>query len=258
MTDISARVRELHAIDDLAGGDTAIHRLHPLAKLISALAFIVAVVSFGRYDVLRLAPYFFYPFIFMALSGIPYSVLLKRLLIALPFCLFAGISNVIFDRDAAFYALGVPVSFGALSLCTILAKMYLCVMAGLLLVATTPFTRISAQLRRLRVPYVFVLSFEMIYRYIGVLMDEVHSMTTAYLLRSAGKKALELRHIGSFLGMLLLRGFDRAERVYAAMQCRGYSLREIPKASQPLRRGDAITLVAVCAPSLVLRFVKIL
>jgi cobalt/nickel transport system permease protein len=101
------------------------------------------------------------------------------------------------------------------------------------------------------------MALEMIYRYIGVLMEEVHSMTTAYALRSGGKKALEMRHMGSFLGMLLLRGFDRAERVYAAMLCRGYSLRQIPRSPRPFRRGDAVALALVCVPAAVLRFVSI-
>ena len=102
MSRLGNSVRELHALDTLAAGRTVIHRLHPSAKLCSALVFIVAVVSFGRYDFVRLAPYLFYPFVMMALAEIPYAVLLRRLLIALPFCLFACLSNVFFDRATAF------------------------------------------------------------------------------------------------------------------------------------------------------------
>jgi cobalt/nickel transport system permease protein len=160
-------------MENLATGQTAIHRLHPLAKLLSALVFIFFVASFGRYDFAHLAPYLFYPFIMMALAELPYRLLLPRVLIALPFCLFAGISNVIFDKAAAFSVGGVTVSLGVLSLATILLKMYLCVMAALLLVATTPFTELTAQLRRLHAPMVFVMVFEMTFRYIGVLLEEV-------------------------------------------------------------------------------------
>jgi cobalt/nickel transport system permease protein len=181
----------------------------------------------------------------MALAELPYKLMLSRVLIALPFCLFAGISNVIFDST---------VNLGVLSLATILLKMYLCVMAALLLVATTPFTEITAQLRRLHVPMVFVLVFEMTFRYIGVLLEEVCSMTTAYKLRNGNKKTLEMRHMGSFVGQLLLRGFDRAERVHAAMRCRGYSLNHIPPPPRRLQCTDALALIAVCLPSLLLRF----
>ena len=254
MPDVGSRVRELRAMDTLAAKRTVIHRLHPLTKLASSLVFIIAAASFGRYDFLRLAPYLFYPFVMMALSESPYKLLLPRLLIALPFCLFAGISNVILDRAAAFSVSGVAVSYGVVSLATILLKMYLCVMAALLLVATTPFTELTAQLRRIHVPSFFVMVFEMTYRYIGVLLEEVHSMQIAYRLRSGTGKALAVKHMGSFAGSLLLRGFDRAERVHAAMCCRGYSLKYIPPSRRRFGFSDIIALAAVCLPSIFLRF----
>jgi cobalt/nickel transport system permease protein len=192
----------------------------------------------------------------MALAELPYKLLLSRVLIALPFCLFAGLSNVIFDRTAAFTISGVTVSLGVLSLATILLKMYLCVMSALLLVATTQFTELTAQLRRLHVPMTFVMVFEMTFRYIGVLLEEVHAMTTAYKLRSGTKKALEMRHMGSFEGQILLRGFDRAERVHAAMRCRGYSLKHIPPARKRFLGSDLLALLAVCVPAILLRFFR--
>ena len=256
MSDIGARVHELRALETLAAGQTVVHRLHPLVKMLSAITFIVFVVSFGRYEFVRLAPYLFYPFVMMALAELPYKLLLSRVLIALPFCLFAGISNVIFERSAAFSIYGIVVSFGVLSLATILLKMYLSVMAALLLVATTPFTDITVQMRRVRVPAIFVMVFEMTFRYISVLLNEVYTMTTAYKLRSGTKKALDIKHMGSFVGQLLLRGFDRAERVHAAMCCRGYSLKHIPPSRQRLRLVDMLTLFAVFLPCLILRFIN--
>ena len=295
MPDINARVHELRALENLSAGETAAHNLHPLAKILSTAVFIVAVASFGRYDFTRLAPYLFYPFVMAAIAGLPYRLLLPRMLVALPFCLFAGISNVVLDRGAAFVVGGVTVSFGVISLATILLKMYLCVMAALILVALTPFTDLTAQMRRLRIPAVFVTVFEMTFRYIGVLFEEAYSMATAYKLRSGGKAAthsskaatygskavthgdksathsgtaashggkaathsgksvLMMRHMGSFIGQLILRGFDRAERVYAAMCCRGYSLRSVPPARRQFRLPDVLALAAVCIPALLLR-----
>lgn len=257
MADLGARVHELRALENLSAGKTVVHRLHTLAKLVSTLVFIVAAVSFGRYDFARLAPFLFYPFVMMALAELPYKLLLTRMLIALPFCLFAGLSNVIFDRDTAFILGGVAVSYGVLSMATILLKMYLCVMAALLLVATTPFTELSAQLRRLRVPMAFVIVFDMVFRYIGLLFEEAHSMTTAYKLRSGDKKALNIKHMGSFTGHLIFRGFDRAERAHAAMRCRGYSLYHAPPARRRFMISDAVALAAVCFPAIILRILAL-
>ena len=253
MSDIGYRLHELRTMESLAAGQTAVHRLHPSAKLLSTFIFIAVVVSFGRHDFVRLTPYLFYPFVMMALAELPYKLLLSRVLIALPFCMFAGLSNALFDRTAAFAVGGITISSGVLSLATVLLKMYLCVMAALLLVATTRFSDLTAQLRRFRVPATFVLVFEVTFRYIGVLLAEVYSMLTAYKLRSGVKKALDMRHMGSFVGQLLLRGFDRAERVYAAMRCRGYSLDHIAPARRRFLISDAAALVAIVLPSMLLR-----
>lgn len=258
MADIGARVDELRALENLSAGKTAVHRLHPFTKLASAFVFIALTASYGRYDFVRLAPYLFYPFIMMALAELPYKLMLSRVLVALPFCLFAGLSNVVVDSGPAFIAGGLTVSYGALSLAAILLKMYLCVMAALILIATTPFTELTAQLRRLRVPAVFVMVFEIVFRYTGVLFEEARSMTMAYMLRSGGKNALDMRHMGAFAGQLILRGFDRAERVHAAMRCRGYSLNHIPPARRRLKYTDVLVIAAVCLPALLLRFIKVM
>ncbi|MDR2615536.1 MAG: cobalt ECF transporter T component CbiQ [Oscillospiraceae bacterium] len=247
MSNIQNSVRNLYALERLAGGSTVIHRLHPAAKLCSALVFIVTVASFDRYALGDVMPYVFYPAVMMALSETPRSMLLRRFLAALPFCLFAGVTNIIFDRAPAFHIGSMAVSYGVLSFAALLLRAYLCVTAVLILIATTPFSEISAQLRRMRVPAMLVLIFEMTYRYIGVLLGEAGSMYTAYSLRSASKNGLEMRHMGSFVGQLLIRSFDRAERVYAAMKCRGYELRETPPAARGFRARDVVAVAAVSA-----------
>ncbi|MDR1159056.1 MAG: cobalt ECF transporter T component CbiQ, partial [Syntrophomonadaceae bacterium] len=213
----------------------------------SAFFFIITVVSFDRYAVLRMIPFVFYPAVLMALSETPYFMLFKRFLIALPFCLFAGISNVIFERSTAFAFGDIAVSFGTISLVTLLFRTYLCVMAVLILVATTPVAEITAQLKRVRVPGIFVMLLEMTYRYVGVLLGEADSMYKAYSLRSRNRKGIEMRHMGSFIGQLIIRSFDRAERVYAAMKCRGYSLREFHAQERKFAGRDIVFTVAIFA-----------
>ena len=257
MPDLSARIHQLRALENLTTGKTVIHRLHPLVKILTTFSFIIIVVSFGRYDPVRLTPFLFYPFIMMALAALPYKVLLPRVAVALPFCLFAGISNVIFERTTALVVGGTAVSFGVISLVTILLKMYLCVMAALLMIATTPLTELTAQLRRMHVPMIFVMVFETTFRYISVLLEEVHSMILAYKLRSGTKRAVEMKHMGTFVGQLVLKGFDRAERVHMAMRCRGYSLSSIPPVKRRINSTDILMLLAVCIPAVLLRIFEI-
>ena len=239
------KILELYALEQLAAGSTNIHRLHPLVKLLSTAVFIITVISFNRYAMGRIIPFILYPALLMALSEIPYSMLLKRFLIALPFCLFAGISNVIFDRAAVFEIDGVILSGGVLSLIVILFRTYLCVMAVLILVSVTPLSELTREMRRLKIPHIFIVMFEMTYRYIGVLLNEAHSMNMAYSLRSSGRKGIEMRDMGSFTGQLLIRSFDRADRVYNAMKCRGYALQNMANNSRGLNYRDIIFLAMV-------------
>jgi cobalt/nickel transport system permease protein len=253
------RIHELYALEQLSSGSSCIHRLHPLVKIVTPAVFIVTVVSFNRYALGALIPYIFYPMLIAALSDTPNSMLIKRFLIALPFCLFAGVSNVLFDRTAAFTLGGITVSYGLISLVTIVFKTYLCVMAVLLLVSVTPFYELANEMRRLRIPAIFITMVEMTYRYIGVLLYEAHTMSVAYSLRSANK-GIAMRDMGSFTGQLLIRSFDRADRVYKAMKCRGYNSGYAGHSTQRLKRitpKDIIFLVTVSLLCVTFRFVDI-
>ena len=251
------RIYELYALEQLASGSTCIHRLNPLFKLLAAAVFIVTVVSFNRYTLRNLTPYIFYPALLMALSHTPHTMLFKRFLVALPFCLFAGISSIIFDRDTAFVISGLSVSLGVISFFTVLLKTYLCVMAVLILVSVTRFSALTNEMRRLGLPKIFIIMFELTYRYTGVLLSEAYSMNIAYSLRSLSGKGIEMRDMGSFSGQLLIRSFDRAERIYNAMKCRGYALQNIPQKKETPVLQDFIFLFVVCLLCAVFRFVDV-
>ena len=94
MTDIRSKVNTLYSLEQLAAGNSAVHRVKPLPKLIVTLVYLVCVLSLDRYAPARLAPYLFYPVTVMALAEVPFGMLLRRSLVALPFCLFAGLSNI--------------------------------------------------------------------------------------------------------------------------------------------------------------------
>ncbi len=243
-----------HTMETLAEGNTIVHSLHPLAKTITTFLYVVIVVSFGPYELSGLIPFFFYPLTMMALGEIPYKPLLLRLAVALPFGLFAGIANLIFVRETAFYFISLPISFGMISFLSILIKTLLTVMAVLILVATTPLPLLSRQLTALKIPSLFILLISMIYRYIAVLIEEALSMYTAYTLRSPEQKGIKMKDMGFFIGQLLLKSVDRAERIYHAMKCRGFNgdYQYIPL--RKIKTGETAYLIGLSAAFLLLRF----
>lgn len=257
MADMRTALGKLYTLEQLSAGTTAIHRLHPFVKLTATAVYLVCIVSFDRYAVGRLMPYLFYPAVVLALAEVPYGLIFRRTLVALPFCLFAGVSNLFLDRTVVFRLGSIPVSAGMVSLTAIVLRTLLCVAAVLILVAVTPFAQLTDQLRRLRVPGMFVSLFEMTYRYLGALVEEASAMVTAYRLRCPGAVGPDIRHMGPFVGQLLLRSFDRAERVYQAMQCRGYALRDAGRTKRPLGAADWIFLLTVGGSSALFRLLNI-
>ncbi|MEA4884538.1 MAG: cobalt ECF transporter T component CbiQ [Clostridia bacterium] len=257
MASIQSKVSEIYSLEQLSGKHTCVHALHPSVKIASTFVFIVTVASLGKYDFERLAPYAFYPAIMMALAEIPYSLMLKRAMLAMPFCLFVGLSNVVLDRAPMLILYGVVVSRGIVFLFTLVFRTLLCVVGVLILVSVTPFTELTAQMRRMKTPQLFMTLLEMTYRYVGALIEEATSMYTAYQLRGNSDKGLQMKHMGSFVGQLLLRSFDRAERVYSAMKCRGYALKDGCVISAPMKTADYCFLAITCGLSLLLRFVNI-
>ncbi len=115
---------------------------------------------------------------------------------------------------------------------TVALKSWLSVQAALLLTFTTPFHNLVDALRRLRLPEVMVAIIGFMYRYLAVLSDEASRLMRARASRSAGRLdgtrgggSLRWRAgvTGSMVGTLFLRSYERSERIYAAMQARGFA-----------------------------------
>lgn len=212
----------MRLLDDLARKDTSIHRLHPLVKLITTVVYLAVVISFERYEVNGLIPFVFYPLIILMLSELPPLPILKRVLMAAPFIIGVGILNPVFDNHTV--SIGrISISRGWITFLSITIKSGLTVTSTILLIATTGMDKIAAALRMLKIPRIFVLQLLLTYRYISVLIEEVLRMSRAYSLRAPGQKGIQRSAWGSFAGQLLLRTFDRAQRVYESMALRGFN-----------------------------------
>ena len=98
MNNIKNNSYDIGYMDMLADGDSFLHRLNPGAKLITTMAFIITVVSFDKYSVSALTPFFIYPLVLIAAGGLPAGYLLKKILFVSPFAVFIGIFNPIIDR----------------------------------------------------------------------------------------------------------------------------------------------------------------
>ena len=123
-------VAGMNGLEQLASGDSVIHRVHPMAKLLTTLVYVITVVSLPATNVSGLVPFIFYPVILMALSGTPYRPLLGRAAVALPFSLAGGISSLLLMRTTAFILEASPSVTGLspvrLSSCERCLRLWLC------------------------------------------------------------------------------------------------------------------------------------
>ena len=222
MNKMEKALHELGEMDDLSAQDSPIHRLHPAAKLLTTIGYIIAAVSFGKYDLGGLFPMLLWPVLLFQISGVPVRTCFYKLRIVLPLVMAVGLFNPIFDRAEMFRIGSVAVSGGVVSMLTLMLKGVYCLMASFLLMATTPIDSLCAALRRLGVPKLLVTLLLLTYRYVGVMTEELAVMTDAYSLRAPGQKGIQFSAWGAFLGQLLLRSMDRAQELYSSMLLRGY------------------------------------
>jgi cobalt/nickel transport system permease protein len=191
--------------------------------VITTFAFIVTVVSFPKYEIARLIPFFLFPALIFSLGDIPFWFILKKVLVVSVFAVFIGIFNPLFDTHIQYDFLGIPVSGGWVSFFSILLKFFLTMGSALLLISTTSFPGICHALRKLGIPEIFISQLLFLYRYIFVLMEETLRMVRARDLRSFGKRGQGMSIFINLIGTLFVKTIERAERIYHAMLSRGFS-----------------------------------
>ncbi len=137
---------------------------------------------------------------------------------------------------------------------TIMAGSWLSVQVALLLAFTTPFHDLVDALRELRLPRILVSIISFMYRYLAVLTDEGSRMLRARDARSAlgeGRGGGSIRWratvTGRMVGSLFLRAYERSERIYAAMQARGFEGEFRHLRTRSLARVEIVGLALVLA-----------
>lgn len=215
-------ILNLGYLDTLARADSPVHRLDPRAKLPAVVLFIVTVVSFDKYTISAMLPFFLFPAAMIAVGDLPVGYLLKRLLWVAPFAVMVGIFNPILDRQVLFEIGSLHITGGWVSFASILLRFTLTVLAGFILIATTGFYAICLALEKIGVPNIFVMQLLFLYRYAFVLVGEAARIGRACKLRAPLRKATSIGTFVSLVGGLFLRTTDRAQRIYRAMCCRGF------------------------------------
>lgn len=243
-----------NAFDRYLERESAVHHLDPRVKVLLAVGFIVAVALLPE------GAWAAYGFAFLLVMGLGLAarlspvVVIKRSLIGLPFLLAAVTVLFTIPGEALWVGpFGLTVtSEGLTRFSSIVARALVSLQAAVWLTATTRFPDLLHAMRHLRVPAILVAIIAFMYRYLFVLADEVLRLIRARAARSGrlpglkagGSIAWRATVTGHMAGQLLVRSLDRSERVYQAMQARGYRGEMLTMSPHAMRPADWLALAA--------------
>lgn len=217
---------ELNA--DRFARDSWLSAFDPRVKLLCflSLAVVIALLTereallFALISVLAMA----------AVSRVPPIHLARGYLLALPFIAVASLTLLFTSGAGNALAMGLRISASVLLL--------------LVLVSSTPFMDVLWALRWFRLPSILSDMIMFTYRFIFVMLDESGRMRLARSSRGfrGGRSLLDrdaFKVLSNTIGMIFLRSYRRADRVYLALLSRGYDGRVRTLGGHRVRARDA-------------------
>lgn len=215
-----------------------VHALPSHLKIISAVTFILIVVSTPVTQWPAFVAYFIWLLTVVLVAKIPFTLLFKRSLIEIPFVFFAILMP--------FFGSGEKVQVGPFDLYRegliagsgIVVKGTLGVMTAIILSTSTTAREILRGLERLKLPVLMVQIASFMLRYVNVVNDEMERMKVAR--ESRGFEATGVKHwkvLATAAGALFIRSYERGERVHLSMLSRGY-VGVLPHDQQPHVRSS--------------------
>lgn len=229
-------------LEEFAAGDSFLHRADPRVKFLASVpyVFVIALMDGLMGPSLALLA----SALLTASARLNPGKLLQRLLavnlfiallwVFLPFtypgeALFA-VGPLRASREGLLYALSITLKSNAIVLATIA------------MLGTSGIFSLAHALVHLRVPTKLVHLFFFFYRYISVLHEEYHRLRDAMRIRCfrAGTNVHTYRSLAYLLGMLIVRSYERSQRIYWAMLCRGFKDRFPVMSHFSLKKGDVL------------------
>ena len=175
------------------------------------------------------------------MARLSFGTLIKRAFSVMPFALLMLFSAVLSKLSLA-------------HLEESLAKSVLSVTAMAIVSMTTPFPDFLRALEQCRTPSILIMFLAFLYRYAAVLGKEVVRVERGWSARTFGRFWWrEWSRLGHVLATLLIRSYERAERVYAAMLARGFSSRMPAMRLLHFGLGDLVFVAASCGCLILIR-----
>jgi cobalt/nickel transport system permease protein len=231
-----------------------VHRIDPRIKFVAMIGCVLLIVTTPPGAYWSFLLYALFLFILHSISRVPLTYVAKRLLVVAPFILLiaAFIPFVKKGDVAGSFWLGdwkFSVTYdGLLLFWGVLVKSCLSVLCMILLSSTTRFDILLKGLEELRCPRIIIMILSFMYRYLFLISDEFMRLLRAKSARGTGGRCwFELTTLSSIVGVMFVRSYERAERVYLAMCSRGFDGTVIQNRPLAIGGGDILFLIAVAS-----------
>jgi len=244
--------------ETFADGASLIHRLDPRVKTVAAFAFSILTASLDEPRALACA--LIVSAALVVCAGLRPSAVAARLAVVNGFVLLLWLTlpftypgepifhlgPLVASREGAAYALLITVKSNAI------------ILACLALLSTMHLPDMGRALGRLRVPDKLVHVFLFMLRYLGETRQEYQRLSTAMRLRSFRPRTSlhTYRSLANMIGMLLVSSYSRADAVYAAMLCRGFSGKFHSMDDFRMTRRDILFGIAITCALLLTAFMQ--
>ena len=208
-------------------GKSHLHNLSPQLKILSTLLIVISIACSKIINPFQILSHALIVFLMIRYSRIPLKTYLKRLTIDIPFILFALFLPFLSsgNNDVVMTILSFDVyRTGLLEMLAILFKATSGVSLGIVLTATTTNIEIIYGLQKLKLPSIIIAIMSFSIRYIDVFIDEFKRVKISMQSRGYIEKGIKnLIPIAYASGAMLIRGYERGERVYLSMVSRGFN-----------------------------------
>jgi cobalt/nickel transport system permease protein len=239
-------------------GTSFIHSLDPRIKIIVAALFSVLVAVSSNFS--ALVPALAVSLLMISLAKIPIQRVLHRLLLVNGLIIFLWLVLPFTYRGELWFALGplVATKEGILCATEITVKSNAILLAMIALLGTIPIFTLGHAINQLSVPDKLVHLLLFTYRYIHVIFQEYRRLINAMKIRGFTPRTNNhtYKTYAYLLGILLVRSYDRAERIHKAMLCRGFSGKYYTSTPFSVKPRDLLYLSAMLAIILGLVFLQ--
>lgn len=235
---------------ELAGlGANPRRRLAPDTAIVGLVAFVLVVALTPRDRLGAIAIEAVVLVALVLVARVRSSIVLRRLVVITPFLVLAALTPFVAGGPTT-RVLGLTVSTeGLWSAWNLASKASMGAAASIVFASTTTPTDFVTGLGRLRVPAVLVGIIGFMFRYLGLLVDQLGRMRMAMVARGHDPRWLgQARPLASSVGTLFVRSYERGERTHRAMLARGFTGR-IPDLDD--RRASVPEWCVALAPALI-------